>query len=68
MGGNILSTKIFDEYYCTNDKERDYLKSKGFYYTYYKRIVDTKPTDIWKYKKCPELYLAVAEFYKEMMS
>jgi hypothetical protein len=60
--------KIFDEYYCTNDKERDYLRTKGFYYTYFKRIIDTKSTDVWKYRKSSELYLAVAEFYKNAMN
>lgn len=56
---------VRDEYYCTNQNERDYLMSKGFKYTYYKRIKDTKETDVWKFKKTMRLYLTVAEFYKD---
>lgn len=55
---------VRDEYYCTNLEERDYLLSEGFRYTYYKRIKDTKETDVWKFEKTEQLYLTIAEFYK----
>jgi hypothetical protein len=55
--------KKVDEYYCTNNKERDYLESKGFKYTFVKEILDTKKTTVWKYEKSKDLYLTLAEFY-----
>jgi hypothetical protein len=55
--------KKYDEYYCTNNEEREYLKSKGFDYVFVKKIIDTKETTVWKYKKCRELYKALSEFY-----
>jgi hypothetical protein len=59
--------KKVDEYYCSYEAEKDYLISKGFKQQFQKIIMDSKPTMVWKFIKSEELYLAVAEFYKELL-
>lgn len=53
-----------EEYYCTNDKEHNFLKSKGINYTFVKKIKDSdKLITTWKYKKTIQLYQYILEYY-----
>jgi hypothetical protein len=51
-----------EEYYCTNEKEKEYLISKGFKYNFVKEIFDTKKTTVWKFTKSSDLFLALTEY------
>lgn len=60
-----LPNKAFDSEYATQfRKEMEYLKTRGFRYTYCKRTGEHRvPT--YKYTKTPELFRAVADFYEQ---
>lgn len=55
----------YDSEYATQfRREVDYLKDRGIDYVYKKRIGEYRiPT--YKYKKTPELFRAVADFYEQ---
>ena len=62
---NTIPSKEFDKEYNTQwRKEMEYLRSRGIEYTFAKRVGEYKiPT--YKYKKTPQLFLALAEFYNQ---
>lgn len=52
----------FDKEYATSfPDEFQWLKSHGIRYTFVK--VDENGKTIWKYKKCPELFESLKNFY-----
>ena len=55
--------KTFDKEYSTQYiKEMKYLQSKGINYSFVKNIQEVTT---YKYKKTPELFLALVSFYIE---
>ena len=60
-----LPSKAFDFEYATQyRKEMEYLRSRGFEYTFMRLTPEYKvPT--YKYTKTPELFRAVADFYEQ---
>ena len=62
---NIPKT-VFDKEYSTQwRREVKFLEAKGINYTYAKRHYKY-PIIKYKYTKTPELFLALAEFYKQV--
>lgn len=61
----IIPSKEFDREYNTQwRKEMEFLRAKGIEYTFAKRVGEYKiPT--YKYKKTPQLFIALAEFYNQ---
>lgn len=61
----VIPAHEFDKEYNTQwRKEMEFLRAKGIEYTFAKRVGDYKiPT--YKYKKTPQLFLALAEFYNQ---
>ena len=60
-----IPSKEFDREYNTQwRREMEFLRAKGIEYTFAKRVGEYKiPT--YKYKKTPQLFLALAEFYNQ---
>ena len=60
-----LPNRAYDSEYATQfRREVDYLKERGIECTYIKKTGEFKvPT--YKYKKTPELFRAVADFYEQ---
>lgn len=57
---------VFDKEYSTQwRREVEFLESKGIAYTYAKKHYKY-PVIKYKYTKTPELFLALAEFYKQV--
>ena len=62
-----IPKQVFDKEYSTQwRREVDFLADKGIDYVYAKRH-HKYPVTKYKYKKTPELFLALTEFYKQVM-
>ena len=55
-----MESKFINEYPCTYSEEYQFLKSKGFRYSFVKNEFGVT---VWKYKKSKVLYEALIEFY-----
>lgn len=56
--------KSMDFEYSTNwYEEVKFLSNRGIRYAFVKPVEDAT---VWKYKKCAELFSALAEFYNEV--
>lgn len=60
-----IPNKAFDYEYATQfKKEMLYLRDHGFEYTFIRRTPDYN-IPIYKYKKTPQLFRCIADFYEQ---